>query len=65
LQTKVIFPGSAAYQAEATNYYDLREDLSPKCIFVPANANDVAKGVVVLEVCKSEFAIRGAGHMPV
>lgn len=65
LQGKVLFPGSTAYQAEDTQFYDLREDLSPKCIFVPANTNDVVKGVVALEVCKSEFAIRGASHMPV
>lgn len=63
--TKVLFPGSSEYTAEATHFYDLREDLSPKCIFVPETVNDVAKGVVVLDVCQSQFAIRGGGHMPV
>jgi len=62
---KVLFPGSAAYTAEATHYWDLRADLSPKCVFVPATARDVAKGVVALDVCKSQFAIRAGGHMPV
>lgn len=62
---KVLFPGSAAYTAEATHYWDLRADLSPKCVFVPATASDVAKGVVALNVCQSQFAIRAGGHMPV
>ena len=62
---KVLSPGSSAYTGEATFYYDLRVDLSPKCIFVPVTANDVAQGVVVLEACQSQFAIRGRGHMPV
>jgi hypothetical protein len=63
---KVFYPGSSSYVYEAkTHYYDLREDLAPKCVFVPQTANDVAKGVVVLNVCQSQFAVRGGGHMPV
>ena len=62
---KVHFPGSSNYTAEATHYWDLKESLSPKCVFVPANSHDVAKGVVTLNVCKSQFAVRGGGHMPV
>jgi len=64
-QGKVLSPGSPAYTSEATHFWDLRENLSPKCIFVPATANDVAKGVVILDVCQSQFAVRGGGHMPV
>lgn len=62
---KVLFPNSTAYTAQATHYYSTRMDLSPKCVFVPASANDVATGVVILDVCKSQFAIRSAGHMSV
>lgn len=62
---KVLFPNSTAYTTEATHYWDLRSDLSPSCVFVPASAGDVAKGVVILRTCQSQFAIRGGGHMPV
>lgn len=64
-KSKVLYPGTAAYTTEATHYWDIKEALSPKCIFVPASANDAAKGVVALNVCKSQFAVRGGGHMPV
>jgi hypothetical protein len=53
------------YLNESTHYYDLREDLGPKCVFVPRNSRDVAIGVVALKACNSPFAVRGAGHMPV
>ncbi|KAI9055916.1 hypothetical protein LZ554_000852 [Drepanopeziza brunnea f. sp. 'monogermtubi'] len=62
---KVLFPGSSAYKAEATHYWDLRANQAPKCVFVPTTVQDVAKGVFTLEVCQSQFAVRGAGHMPV
>lgn len=63
---KVFFPGSGTYTYESkTHFYDLREDLSPKCVFVPKTANDVAKGVTVFKVCGSQFAVRGGGHHPV
>ncbi|RFU31559.1 hypothetical protein B7463_g4772, partial [Scytalidium lignicola] len=61
----VLFPGSTNYTTQATHYYTTRVDLSPKCVFVPNSVNDVAIGVVILDVCQSNFAIRGAGHMPV
>jgi hypothetical protein len=61
----VLHPGSAEYTTQATAYFDLREDLSPKCVFVPTSENDLAKGVVTLDICQSQFAIRGGGHMPV
>lgn len=63
---KVFFPGSSNYTYESkTHFYDLREDLAPKCVFVPKTANDIAKAVVVFEVCQSQFAVRGGGHHPV
>lgn len=65
LPGQVFLPGATNYTVENTHYWDLREDLSPKCVFVPETAHDVAKGVLVLKSCKSQFAIRGGGHMPV
>lgn len=65
LPGKVIHPGTTDYTNETTHYYDKREDLAPKCVFVPGRAGDVALGVVALKLCKSPFAVRGGGHMPV
>jgi hypothetical protein len=65
LPGKVIHPGTTDYTNETTHYYDKREDLAPKCVFVPGSAGDVALGVVALKLCKSPFAVRGGGHMPV
>lgn len=61
----VLFPGSAEYTKEATHYWDLRADLSPKCVFTPATEVEVAGGTLALNLCKSVFAIRSGGHMPV
>jgi hypothetical protein len=55
---EVLFPNSTAYFAQATDYYDLRADLSPKCIFFPASAEDISKGIIILDICQSQFAIR-------
>lgn len=63
--SKTFFSGTAVYTTEATHFWDLRADLSPGCIFVPATANDVAKGVVIFSMCQAQFAVRAGGHMPV
>ena len=65
LPGQVFLPGAINYTIENTHYWDLREDLSPKCVFVPETTHDVAKGVLILKSCQSQFAVRGGGHMPV
>ena len=65
LPGQVYLPGAINYTIENTHYWDLREDLSPKCVFVPETTHDVAKGVLILKSCQSQFAVRGGGHMPV
>lgn len=62
---KILYPGSAAYEQESTYYWDIKGALTPKCVFVPANAKEIARGVVALNLCQSQFAVRGGGHMPV
>lgn len=64
-RNNIHFPGAPAYKNETTYYWDLKEALSPRCIFVPSTTHDVAKGIVILNACKSQFAVRGGGHMPV
>lgn len=58
-------PGSEIYDAESMHYWNARGTLLPRCFFVPTDASEVAQAVVTLGLCKSQFAVRGGGHMPV
>jgi len=62
---QVLTSSSTNYTAEATDYWDIRADLLPGCIFSPANADEVAAAVSTLTSCGAQFAIRGGGHMNV
>ena len=62
---KLYKPGSEIYTAESTHFWNARGTLLPKCVFVPTDASEVAQAVVTLGSCKSQFAVRGGGHMPV
>ena len=61
----VIAPNSTQYTAEATDFWDVRSDLLPLCIFMPAKADQVAEAVSIFVSCGAQFAIRGGGHMNV
>ena len=61
----VITSNSANYTAEATDYWDIRADLLPGCIFMPLDADQVADAVSTFTSCGAQFAIRGGGHMNV
>lgn len=56
---------STNYTAEVTEYWDIRSDLLPKCVFFPADADQVATAVSTFTSCGAQFAIRGGGHMNV
>jgi len=56
---------STNYTAEVMEYWDIRSDLLPKCIFFPADADQVATAVSTFTSCGAQFAIRGGGHMNV
>lgn len=63
---KVHFPGSSKFTDESTTKFWSESTWdTPRCVFVPTTAKDVAKGVTVMNLCQAEFAIRGGGHMPV
>jgi hypothetical protein len=62
---QVLTSNSTNYTAEATDYWDIRADLLPGCIFSPANADEVAAAVSTFISCGAQFAIRGGGHMNV
>ncbi|KAK0122305.1 hypothetical protein ONS95_010550 [Cadophora gregata] len=59
----VLTANSTNYTAEVTEYWDVRSDLLPKCVFFPAVADDVATAVSTFTSCGAQFAIRGGGHM--
>jgi hypothetical protein len=61
----LLTPESANYTAEATNFWDIRSNLSPACIFLPSIADQVEKAVRIFNKCNAPFAIRGGGHMNV
>lgn len=61
----VLTSNSTNYRAEATDYWDVRADLLPRCIFMPIKADQVADAVSVFASCGAQFAIRGGGHMNV
>ncbi|KAJ5162801.1 uncharacterized protein N7500_004631 [Penicillium coprophilum] len=60
----VIGPGSANYTTQTVdNYWDIRADLSPACVFVPNTAAEVSQAVKIIAACNAQFAVRGGGHM--
>jgi hypothetical protein len=61
----VLYSNSTNYTTEVTDYWDVRADLLPECVFLPTNADQVANAVSLLASCGSQFAIRGGGHMNV
>ena len=61
----VLTSNSTDYTAEATDYWDVRADLLPGCIFMPTEADQVADAVLIFTSCGAQFAIRGGGHMNV
>lgn len=66
LQSKeLLLPNSTNYKAEATDYWDLRSNLSPGCIFLPSSAEEVSSAVKILVSCNAQFAVRAGGHMNV
>ncbi|KAJ5995236.1 hypothetical protein N7481_002213 [Penicillium waksmanii] len=60
----VIFPNNASYTTQAADkFWDIRADLSPACVFLPASADEVSKAMSLFNSCNAQFAVRGGGHM--
>ena len=61
-----ILPGSAIYTTQTVdNYWDIRANLSPACVFVPKTAGEVSQALKIINACDAQFAVRGGGHMNV
>lgn len=61
----VLTSNSTNYTAQSTDYWDVRADLLPGCIFLPTTADQVADAVSTFTSCGAQFAVRGGGHMNV
>ncbi|KAJ7474274.1 FAD binding domain protein [Mycena latifolia] len=59
----VLFNSSSDYMTQNVDYWDIRADLAPTCVFLPNGADEVATAVGILSSCQAEFAVRGGGHM--
>ncbi|KAL3430157.1 hypothetical protein BDV09DRAFT_189506 [Aspergillus tetrazonus] len=62
-QDQILFPDSADYTTQAINYWDVRADLRPACIFLPSSADQVSDAIGLFTKCGAQFAVRGGGHM--
>jgi len=57
--------GEEEYLKEANGYWSATVWTTPRCIFTPSGASDVAKGITIMRECKALFAVKGGGHYPV
>ncbi|KAH7082487.1 FAD binding domain-containing protein [Paraphoma chrysanthemicola] len=61
-----FLPGSAGYTYETTTpYWSATVYSTPKCVFVPQNAQHVSFAITTFTLTLSKFAVRGGGHMPI
>ena len=63
--SQLITMNSTDYTAEVTDYWDIRADLLPECVFMPSVDTEVAEAVSIFTSCGAQFAVRGGGHMNV
>ncbi|KAI1131364.1 FAD binding domain protein [Nemania abortiva] len=59
----VLFSNSTSYSTANLEYWDVRSDQSPACIFLPSETSQVASAISILSSCGTQFAMRGGGHM--
>ncbi|KAF2193008.1 FAD-binding domain-containing protein, partial [Zopfia rhizophila CBS 207.26] len=71
LREKVAYPTNSTYTTPLNSYFSFQESsLTPNCIVMPANTDDVASVVNILGTsssgsgAKCKFAIRSGGHSP-
>lgn len=61
----VLTSNSTNYTTQSTDYWDVRADLLPGCIFLPSAVDQVADAVSTFVSCGAQFAIRSGRHMNV
>ncbi|RPB28700.1 FAD-binding domain-containing protein [Terfezia boudieri ATCC MYA-4762] len=60
----VFREGEEEYLREANGYWSATVWTTPRCIFTPSGASDVAKGIAIMKECRALFAVKGGGHYP-
>lgn len=63
LPTQVFLPGSNVYEYETQNFWSNTEILNPECVFRPESAFAVSAAISTIRSNRTEFAVRGGGHM--
>ncbi|KAL5358520.1 hypothetical protein BJX96DRAFT_182956 [Aspergillus floccosus] len=61
--TQILFPNSTNYLSETREFWDIRSNLHPLCIFFPQTGDDVAEAMRTVHASDAQFAVRGGGHM--
>ncbi|KAI1857468.1 hypothetical protein JX265_011203 [Neoarthrinium moseri] len=61
--SKVFYPGDTVYEYETQAFWSNTELMNPTCVFRPESASDVSGGVGLSRESKTNFAVRGGGHM--
>jgi len=62
LGSQVLLPGSEAYQTRQDSYWSNSAKLSPSCIVLPRDAQEVSVALSALVSVGKPFAIRSGGH---
>jgi hypothetical protein len=61
----VLYPSSTGFEEQRIEFWDIRSNLLPACIFFPKNAEEVGVAVSTFSNCGAQFAVRSGGHMNV
>lgn len=71
LKSKVSYPASISYAQSLAGYFSEQEaQLTPECIVLPTESNDVATAIKILSAANlanrnsCQFAIKSGGHTP-
>lgn len=63
--SKTFYPGDSTYEYENQQFWSNTQILSPKCIFRPTSADEVAAAILTSRLTQSKFAVRGGAHMAI
>lgn len=61
----IFYRGDDVYEYESTQFWSNNELMDPECVFRPSSADEVAQAVQIMQDTKTQFAVRGGGHMAI
>ena len=62
LQTQILVPADAEYEAREDSYWSNSAKIKPACIVRPRSAEEVSTAVKALVAAGDKFAVRSGGH---